>query len=59
MENLNAYVILMVYGILAVITAAIGQRIRPGEGLTYGYLVGLVLSVLLWYGYGKNKFGPK
>jgi len=58
MENSNAYLVLVFYAVLAIVAAAIGQKIKPGEGFTNGYLVGLILSIVLWYGYGKSKFGP-
>ena len=58
MHNTKAYGVLFFYGVLSMITAAIGQKYKPGEGFTYGYLVGIVLSVLLWFVYGKKQFAP-
>lgn len=49
-----AYLILVFYGILAIITAAIGNYIKPVGGFSMGYVFGAILSIVLWYSVGRN-----
>lgn len=49
-----SYMILVFYGILAIITATIGNYLMPKGGFSMGYLVGAVLSIVLWLTVGKK-----
>ena len=57
MNITRAYGILVFYGILAIITAAIGHYIDTRNGFSNGYIVGVVMSVILWFSYGKKASG--
>jgi hypothetical protein len=54
MKTMMAYLILVFYGILAIITAAIGNYIKPVGGFSMGYVFGAILSIVLWYSVGRN-----
>ena len=54
MDTKIAYSILVFYGILAIITAAIGNYFMPKGGFSMGYLAGVVLSIVLWLMVGKK-----
>lgn len=49
-----AYMILVFYGILAIITAAIGNYFMPRGGFSIGYLAGAILSIVLWLTVGRK-----
>lgn len=57
MDLTRAYGILVFYGILAIVTAAIGHYIDKKNGFSNGYIAGVVISVLLWLTYGKKASG--
>jgi len=57
MNGGTAYGILAFYGILSMITAAIGHFVMGKPGFTYGYIAGLLISVWLWFSYGKPMSG--
>lgn len=57
MDLTRAYGILIFYGVLSIITAAIGHRFDKSSGFSNGYLVGVVISVALWFSYGKKASG--
>jgi hypothetical protein len=57
MDLTRAYGILVFYGVLAIVTAAIGHYIDTRNGFSNGYIVGVVISVLLWFAYGKKAAG--
>ena len=54
MDTKMAYMILVFYGILAIITATIGKYLRPKDGFSLGYLLGAIASIVLWLTVGKN-----
>ena len=54
MELINAYSILVFYGILAIITAAIGHYFDPKNGFSNGYVAGVVISLVLWFTAGRK-----
>jgi Na+/melibiose symporter-like transporter len=57
MDLARAYGILVFYGILAIITAAIGHWFDKKSGFSNGYIVGVIISVVLWFVYGKKASG--
>ena len=54
MDVKMAYMILVFYGILAIITAAIGNYFMPRGGFSIGYLAGAILSIVLWLTVGRK-----
>ena len=54
MDTKIAYSILVFYGILAIITAAIGNYFMPKGRFSVSYLVGVVISIGLWLAVGKK-----
>jgi len=48
------YMILWFYMFLVFITATIGHVIDKKEGFTYGMIIGFLLSLSLWYQYGRK-----
>ena len=57
MTNSTAYGILVFYGILAIVCAALGEYLDKANGFTTGYIVGVVISVTLWFAVGKKAAG--
>lgn len=57
MDITRAYGILVFYGILAIVTAAIGHWFDKKSGFSNGYIAGVALSVALWFYYGKKASG--
>jgi len=57
MDLTRGYGILVFYGILAIVTAAIGHYFDKKNGFSNGYIVGVVISVILWFSYGKKASG--
>lgn len=57
MEVTRAYGILIFYGILAIITAALGHMFDKRNGFSNGYVAGVVISLVLWFTYGKKASG--
>ena len=50
----TAYLVLFFYAIIMNLSATIGWFIDKENGFTYGYVVGIVISVALWFLYGKQ-----
>ena len=46
--------ILVFYGILSIITALIGNYINKKNGFTWGYILGNVISIILWITVGEK-----
>jgi hypothetical protein len=57
MDEMKAYGILVFYGLLAIITATIGNFFDKKNGFTYGYVAGACASVALWFAFGKKMAG--
>lgn len=53
----TAYIILFVYSIIMAISATIGYYMDKKEGFTNGYVVGIILSLLLWFMKGEKMSG--
>jgi len=49
----TAYSVLVFYGILAIVAAAIGNYFYGEIGFTYGYVIGVLVSIGLWFTVGK------
>ena len=54
MVNTTSYSILVFYGVLAIITAAIGNYLDKKNGFSNGYVVGVILSLVLWFTVGRK-----
>ena len=48
------YMILWFYMILIFITSTLGHVLDKKEGFTYGMIIGFVISLVLWFQYGKK-----
>lgn len=48
------YVILWLYTFIIFATATVGHVITKQDGFAYGMIVGFVVSLVLWYQYGKK-----
>ena len=48
------YVILWFYMFVVFITSTIGHVLDKKDGFTYGMIVGFVVSLVLWFQYGKK-----
>jgi hypothetical protein len=48
------YVILGFYMFVVFITSTIGHVLDKKDGFTYGMIVGFVVSLVLWFQYGKK-----
>ena len=57
MINTTAYGILIFYGLLAIIGAAIGSHFDKKNGFSNGYVVGTILSLVLWFTVGRKMAG--
>jgi hypothetical protein len=57
MVNSNAYPILVFYGILAIVCAALGNHFDKKNGFSNGYVVGTVLSLVIWFNAGRKMAG--
>lgn len=49
-----AYTILLFYAILMMVTATLGYKMDKQHGFTNGYIVGIVISLGLWFTVGKQ-----
>ena len=49
-----AYAILVFYGLLAIVCAAVGNYLDKKDGFSNGYVFGVVLSLVLWFWVGKK-----
>ena len=57
MTDLTAYGILVFYGLLAIIGAALGNYLDKKNGFSNGYVAGTVLSLILWFTVGRKMAG--
>ena len=57
MNTEMGYGILVFYGLLAIITAAVGHHFDKKNGFSNGYVVGAVISLVLWFTAGKKMAG--
>jgi len=57
MIDLTAYGILVFYGLLAIIGAALGNYLDKKNGFSNGYVAGTVLSLILWFTVGRKMAG--
>ncbi len=57
MVNSTAYGILIFYGLLAIIGAALGNYFDKKNGFSNGYVAGTVLSLVLWFTVGHKMAG--
>uniref|UniRef100_A0A6C0ELX2 Uncharacterized protein n=1 Tax=viral metagenome TaxID=1070528 RepID=A0A6C0ELX2_9ZZZZ len=57
MINITAYGILIFYGLLAIIGAAIGSHFDKTNGFSNGYIAGTALSLVLWFTVGRKMAG--
>lgn len=48
------YMILWFYTVLIFVTATIGHVMNKKEGFTYGMIIGFIVSLFLWYQYGRK-----
>tara|TARA_B100000780_G_scaffold273028_1_gene236040 strand:+ start:119 stop:301 length:183 start_codon:yes stop_codon:yes gene_type:complete len=49
-----AYGVLIFYALLMMATATIGYKMDKQNGFTNGYIVGMVISLVLWFTVGKK-----
>ena len=49
-----AYSVLIFYALLMMATATIGYKMDKQNGFTNGYIVGMVISLVLWFTVGKK-----
>ena len=54
MVDFTAYAVIAFYGLLAIITAAIGNHLDNKNGFSNGYVVGVILSLVLWFTVGRK-----
>ena len=52
--NSKAYPILIFYFFIIFVTSTIGYTINQNEGFSNGLLFGIIISLFLWYQYGKK-----
>jgi len=57
MVSSTAYGILIFYGLLAIIGAALGNYFDKKNGFSNGYVTGTVLSLVLWFTAGRKMAG--
>ena len=57
MVSSTAYGILIFYGLLAIIGAALGNYLDKKNGFSNGYVAGTVLSLILWFTAGRKMAG--
>jgi len=50
----QGYLILLFYSVIMALTATIGWYINNKDGFTTGYIVGIVISLLLWFLVGRK-----
>ena len=48
------YFILWFYLFIVFITSTIGYVIDKKDGFTYGLVIGFILSIILWYQFGRK-----
>ena len=54
MTDYTAYAVIVFYSILTIIFATIGKWFNEENGFSYGYISGLIVSAILWFGIGKK-----
>jgi len=57
MVKLDAYFILVFYGLLVIVAATIGNLVDKKNGFSTGYLVGTALCLVLWFFMGRKMAG--
>ena len=50
----TAYMVLAFYAVLMTVSASIGYKMDKKNGFTNGYIVGIVISLVLWFTMGKK-----
>ena len=53
----TAYTITLFYSVLMSVTATIGYMMDKRDGFTNGYVVGVLISLMLWFLVGKKMSG--
>ena len=53
-ELQTAYLVLVFYTLIMIITATIGYNIDKKNGFTKGYIAGILISLGLWFTVGKK-----
>ena len=51
---LPAYQILVFYLLVMMVTSTVGYTLDKKDGFTYGLVLGVVVSLALWFQYGKK-----
>ncbi len=54
MVSATAYGILVFYGLLAIICAAVGHHFDKKNGFSNGYVVGTIINLVLWFTVGRK-----
>ena len=54
MVNTTGYAILVFYGVLAIVCAALGHHFDKKNGFSNGYVAGTLLSLALWFMGGRK-----
>jgi hypothetical protein len=52
--NPKVYGVLTFYAIISIFTAFIGGLIKGKEGFSAGYIIGVIISVILWFIVGSK-----
>ena len=50
----TGYMVLVFYTIIMIAAATIGYNMDKKDGFTNGYIAGIVISLVLWFNYGKQ-----
>ena len=50
----KAYMILIFYCLVLFVTSTIGYTLNKNNGFTYGMIIGMIISLYLWFNYGKS-----
>jgi hypothetical protein len=53
----KAYLILFFYFIVMTVSATVGHYVDNREGFTNGYVIGIVISLTLWFMVGEKNSG--
>jgi hypothetical protein len=53
----TAYLILLIYFLIMVVSATVGFYMDNKKGFTNGYVVGIVISLCLWFLVGEKSSG--
>ena len=48
------YMILLFYFLVIFVTSTVGHVMDKKDGFMYGLIIGFVVSLVLWYQYGRN-----